>query len=189
MQSFKQYLTEAKGKGVTRDEAKSLLKRIKSALRPDMIMHSVEQNGPDWDLMIRDSRYFTSRPGEEDDDWPDFTGEKDLLRKLNPILKGIEWTYSPEEKDWITISIKAKKLPAKALAKDAKKKFSSLMGQLVDEKEAAEDPKSRQFYSQLYINLKAGYKKKFITKDDFFAQAERTSWYDYDAAEEIWSMA
>lgn len=189
MKSFKQYLTEATGRGVTDNEARDLLKKIKSRLRPDMIDNAIRKNGQDWDLMIRDGRYFTSRPGEEDDDWPDFTGEKDLLKQLKPILKGIEWTYSPEEKDWITISLKAKKPTAKAMAKDKKKKFTSLMIALADEKYDAQDSGWRQFYSQIYTNLKAGYKKKFITKVDFFAQAERTSWYDADAAEEVWSMA
>jgi len=122
---FKDFLTEAK-KGVTRDEAKDLFKRIKSSLRPEMSDPSISQNGPWWDLMIRDYEYFTPRPGEEDDDHPDFTGEKNLLKKLKPILKGIDWQFSPEEKSWISISLKAKKLTKKQMAIDKKKKASDV---------------------------------------------------------------
>jgi hypothetical protein len=195
MQSFKKLFAEGinyqkggKGKGVTKDEAKALLKRINSALRPEMSQPNVMQNGPDWDLMIRDSEYFTSRPGEEDDDWPDFTGEKEITKRLKSILKGIQWTFSPEEKDWITISLLAKKPTAKAAAKDKKKKLLYVADAVAGEKYDAESMKYRQFYKELYPLL-GKWKKKFITKEEFFTLGETSPWFDSDAAEEVWSMA
>jgi hypothetical protein len=188
MKSFKQYLTEAK-KGVTRDEAKSLSKRVKSALRPEDF-EPISKRGDEWfTFMIRDYKYFTPRPGEEDDDWPDFTGEKDLMRKLNPIFKGIEWKYSPEEKDWISINIKAKKLSAAAAKKDTKKKTAYVIDAVDGEKDDAEDRNYREFYTILLPLLKK-WKKKSITKDEFYAMGETIRpWFDVDAAEEAWSMA
>jgi hypothetical protein len=184
--SFKQ-LFEAK-KGVDRDTASELLKKIKMALRPEMIRPSVEQNGPWWDISIRDYQYFTPREGEEDDDWPDFTGEKALLRKLKPILKGIEFTYSPEEKDWITISLKAKKVTAKAAAKDKKKKTISVVNSVNNEKVFTDDSYDKRFYADLHPILKK-FKKKFITKDEYYALAEPVEYFDSRAAEEAWSKA
>jgi hypothetical protein len=187
--SFKQLFEAKAKKAVTREEAKALLKKIKTMLRPDMIQ-GVDKNGADWDLMIRDSRYFTSRPGEEDDDWPDFTGEKDLMRMLNPILKGIEWTYSPEEKDWITISLKAKKLTAKAAAKEKKKKVLMVIDAVANEKYDADDYDWRRFYTDLLPELKDfSKKKKFITKEQFYRVGQQLRSFEMDAAEEVWSMA
>lgn len=186
MTSFKE-LFEA-GKGVTREDAGALLKRIKAALRPEMIDHKVGQNGPWWDLMIRDYRYFTPREGEEDDDWPMFTGEKELLKRLKPVLKGIEFTISPEEKDWITISLKAKKITAKAAAKDKKKKTIYVVNSVNNEKVFTDDSYDKRFYTDLLPILQK-HKKKFITKDEFYALAEPVEYFDSNAAEEAWSKA
>lgn len=189
MQTFKQYLAEA-GKGITREEAKSLLKRITSSLRPEMSQPNVQSNGPWWDLMIRDYTYFTPRPGEEDDDWPEFTGEKLLLKKLKPIMKGLDWTFSPEEKDWITISVKAKKLTKSQQKRDAKKKTSDVVGALEGESVDAQDSFWRTFYTNLIPEMhKWQLRKKFITKEQFMDMAAKVKWHDSDAAEEVWSMA
>jgi hypothetical protein len=186
MTTFKQ-LFEAK-KGVTRDAASELLNLIKRQLRPEMIRPNIEQNGPWWDISIRDYQYFTPRDGEEDDDWPMFTGEKDLLRKLKPILKGIEFTISPEEKDWITISLKAKKITAKAAAKDKKKKTISVVNSVNNEKVFTNDSYDKRFYADLHPILKK-FKKKFITKDEYYALAEPVEYFDFNAAEQAWSKA
>jgi hypothetical protein len=186
MTTFKQ-LFEAK-KGVTREDASELLNLIKRQLRPDMIRPSVEQNGPWWDISIRDYQYFTPREGEEDDDWPDFTGQKDLLKRLKPVLKGIEFTVSPEEKDWITISLKAKKVTAKAAAKDKKKKTISVTNSVNNEAVFTDDKYDLSFYTDLRELLKK-FKKKFITKDEYYRLAEPLEYFESRPAEEAWSKA
>ena len=187
MQTFKEYLTEAKGKGVTRDEAISLAKSVKSALRPEMTQ-PVQSNGPWWEFMIRDYEYFTGRPGEEDDDWPEFTGEASFMRKMKPVMKGIEWEFSPEEKDWVSIRVRAKKLSKAAIKKENKKLTKSVMDAVEGEAEEAESKFYRTFYTNL-IPVLAKWKKKFITRDQFDDMTVKVRWNDPDAVESVWYMA
>jgi hypothetical protein len=178
---------EAVKKGVTREQATDLLNQIKRSMRPDMTQ-KITQNGDWWDLSIRDSAYFTPRPGEEDDDWPDFTGEKELRRKLNPILKGLDWTYSPEEKDWITILIKAKKLSKAAAKKDLKKKTVDVVNAVGRSRYLTDESWEKKFFEFFYVEL-SKHKKKFITKDQYFAISQQTKFSDDDAAAEAWDLA
>lgn len=61
------------------------------------------------DYRDQDDRYFKSRPGEEDDDWPDFTGgatvRKIVADVFKDISKDVKIEVSPGEKSWISIRI------------------------------------------------------------------------------------
>jgi hypothetical protein len=188
MTTFKEhYLTEAK-KAVDFDTARSLAKRVKSVIRPDMF-RPVAKKGDWFEFDIRDYRFFTPRPGEEDDDWPDFTGGKELERTLKPIMKGLDWEYSPGEKDYIYIRIKAKKLSKAAQKRDAKKKSDEVRVAVAFEMYDAEDSDWRNLYTAILPILKK-WKKKFITKDEFYKIGESVNpWADTDALDNVWAIA
>jgi hypothetical protein len=187
MQTFKEhYLTEAK-KAVSREQAEEYLNTIKRQINPEM-SDPVRQNGDWWDLMIRDHDFFTDRGGEEDDDHPNFTGDKRLNKILKSILKGVEFQYSPEEKGWITILLKAKKLTKKQLAADVKKKIQPVIDAARNEIYNADDRWDRDYYEQLVDVLKK-WKKKFIKKEQFFDLQKSVKHGDDENANNIWWKA
>jgi hypothetical protein len=193
MKSFKK-LFEAGKKSATKSEADALYKKVVRALRPEM-EHEVQKNGPDWGFSIRDDRYFTGRPGEEDDDWPDFTGEKEFMRKMKPIMRGYDWSYSPEEKDWISISVKAAKDPAKAAGKDKGKKTKDLAGAAKAEYDNigdvsisgdGQDAVKYRIFTKAFAKRLKSLKQAKISHDDYHAIAARQPFPDWNWAEEIW---
>lgn len=189
--TFKQYLAEAKA--VTRDQAKDYFKTIVRQLRPDMHDDFVREVGKDpdrwWDYSIRHYDLFTSRPGEEDDDHPNFTGDKQLNKALKSILKGVEFQFWPEEKSWITIRIKAKKLSAKDIKADAKKKIEPVINATRNAYFDAKDRHDRDFYDGMLNELKK-WKKKFITKEEYFDLTKKVSkWNNDELANEAWASA
>jgi hemerythrin len=187
MTTFKQYLTEAK-KAITREQAVEFFKDIKRAINPEMVQPHVYQNGDWWEVSIRDYEFFTPRPGEEDDDHPDFTGGKRLEKILKSILKGVEFEFSPEEKSWISISMKAKPLNKKQLNADAKKLTQSVLEAVRNERFRSNDRRDREFFEELQELLKK-WKKKFIKKEDYMTLQNKTKWGDEELALEAWFKA
>jgi hypothetical protein len=63
----------------------------------------------------RNWEYFTDRPGEEDDDWADFTSQSSVLKMVKDefLNAGLEdkiykITAYPQEKKWFTVQIELK---------------------------------------------------------------------------------
>ena len=186
MQTFKSFLAEADS-NIDFAAAKQLTKKIKRKLDAEMTQEPYK-NGDSWDLSVRAYQYFTPREGEEDDDWPDFTGGKEVEKKVKSVLpSGIEIQISPEEKDWITISVRST-APPKAAAKDKGKKIKDLIGAAENEGAAAPSGKYRIFSVNLAKTLAKHLKRdKRMTEDKFMSVAATTPFYDYDAAAELWS--
>lgn len=191
MQTFKQFLSEAdstKGKAVDRDTAEDLFNQIERALRPDDKDNSIRRyDGRDsswWSKSYRIYDLFTDRRDEEDDDHPNFTGGKQLEKALKPILKGIGWTVSVSEKAWLEIEIKAKKLTAKQIKSDGKKKIESIRDAVRNESFKARDRWDKEFFDE-FIKALGNWKKKSITKDEYFKLARR----DEELAMEAWAKA
>ncbi|AMM45066.1 hypothetical protein SP15_259 [Bacillus phage SP-15] len=59
---------------------------------------------------------FRSRPGEEDDDWPEFMGYDQVNNQFQKVFKDlldvIEYSIEGEEKGWLSIAVRVKKGPA-----------------------------------------------------------------------------
>lgn len=190
---FKRYLTEArdttKGKGVTFDEIKNIQKQLTRALRPDMTDQlSKTKIGSDdaWELGYRVYDLFTPRPREEDDDYPDFTGDKKLDKILKPILKGIGYRVTPEEKYWLSIDIKAKKLNKKELRADAKKQTELVRRKLKFAEVDVYDKFLKEKFNDTIVALKK-HKNKFIKKEQFIELAKKANFrWDNDEIENFW---
>lgn len=182
MKSFKQYLTEAKKK-VTREQAQEFLNQIKRAIHPDM-MQNLGSYGDAFEISFRAYDFFTERPGEEDDDHPDFTGDKRLNKILKPILKGVDFSFWPEEKSWITISLKAKPLTKKQITADKKKKIEAVRDAVRQAYFKTSDRWEMKFYDE-FKEILVKWKKKFITKEDFLKLGND----DEEAALEAWYLA
>ena len=188
--TFKQYLTEGK-KAVDRDTAEGLFKQIYRATNPDGDQRMSERNGKDsrwFEYDIRAYDFFTDRGGEEDDDHPIFTGDKKLNKILKSILKGIEFEFWSNEKSWITIRIKGKKLTAKQLKADKKKKIESVRSAVREASWDSTDNWERKFWDAFKEDLDK-YKKKFITKEEYFDLARNAKWGDDEVAEVAWAKA
>ena len=178
-----------KGKGVTRDEANVLYKRLKSAIRPDMTQQLSKYGKPEtgewWDLHFRAYDFFTSRPGEEDDDWPNFTGGKQLDKILRQHVIGIGYQVDVSEKSWFSIDDKAKKMTKKDQRLDARKEKETVWREL-HYAEMRADRYDKEKYNETAAVLKK-MKTKFIKKDKFFELATKTNWrWDKDDLENFW---
>lgn len=63
---------------------------------------------------FRNSDFFESRPGEEDDDWPVFTGKSEVINKSTShfskeVLDAYTVTAYDQEKEWFTVQLRKKK--------------------------------------------------------------------------------
>ena len=183
MQTFKQYLTEGKKKA-TREQAQDLYKDVLRAVNPDM-HDNLRQSGEWWDMSIRAYDFFTERPGEEDDDHPNFTGDKKLNKILKSVLKGYEFQFWPEEKSWITIHVKAKPLNKKQQKADLKKLTQTVLESVRNERFKSNDRWVREYYEELQELLKK-WKKKFIKKEDYLTLQKKAKWGDEELALEAW---
>lgn len=69
----------------------------------------VRKNGESFEISFRDDKYFTSRPGEEEDDWLEFTGYDTVLSivedKFKHLLDQVEISIQSNEKSWYTIQV------------------------------------------------------------------------------------
>ena len=187
------YLIEArdttKGKGVTWEEIKVIFDKLKRQLRPDMtqkITRAQLRSEDAWDLDFRVYDLFTARSGEEDDDWPNFTGGKQLDKILKPILKGIGYEVHVSEKSWFSILVKTKKLTKKDQRMDARKEKENLWRELRYAEIGTSDRFEKERYNETSAALKK-IKKKFIKKDEFFELAKKANWrWDTDDLENFW---
>ena len=191
---LKNYLiTEArdmtKGKGVTWEEIKDIEKQLSRSLRPDMTQKitRAKMRGEDaWDLDFRVYDLFTPRSGEEDDDWPDFTGRKQLDKILKQHLKGIGYEVHPSEKYWFSVLIKSKKLTKKDQRSDARKEKDKVWRELRYAEINASDRFKKEQYNETGAALKK-LRKKFIKKTEFFELAKKANWrWDADDLENFW---
>jgi hypothetical protein len=190
---FKKYLTEArdttKGKGVTREDAKVIYKQLQRALRPDMsqqLSKSKFRENEWWDMDFRVYDLFTERPGEEDDDWPNFTGAKQLEKAIKPILKGIGYMVSPSEKSWLSILVKAKKMTKKELKVDARKPKEAVWRKLRFAEVDTYDKYRKEQYNKTSAALKK-HRNKFIKKEQFFELAKKADFgWDDTELENFW---
>jgi hypothetical protein len=186
MKTFKQvYLAEKKA--ATREQASEFRNQIQRAIQPDMI-DKLSQYGDWYDISIRAYDFFTERPGEEDDDHPNFTGDKRLNKILKSIFKGFEFEFWPEEKSWITIRVKAKPLSKKQQKADLKKKIDPVRNSVRNEAWKADSIWERAFWND-FKEILAKYKKKFITKEEYFKLARSAKHGDDEIAEEAWLLA
>jgi len=189
---FQQYLTEArdttKGKGVTWDEIKNIQTQLKRMIRPDMTQQISTWKGKDgewWDLSFRAYDFYTSRPGEEDDDWPEFTGYKKLLKMITPVLKGIGYSIQDSEKSWFSINVKVKKPTKKDQRADSRKEKEKVWWALRDGERRA-DRYEKEKYNETADALKK-LKTKFIKKDKFYELAKKINWrWDQDDLDNFW---
>lgn len=190
MQSFKRYLTEKSAVideitlGTAKSFTNSLYKRLGGYMKQEP-----EQNGDWWDLMIRADQYFTSRPGEEDDDWPDYTGHKEVEKIVKRLIPDtFQYEITPEEKSWITISIKPRKQPTRAASKIKSKKYSDLMKAAIKEADALPPGSARVFTLNLIKELRKVVKPK-LTKIEFSEIAMKIPFASINSVEILWNLA
>jgi hypothetical protein len=191
---LKRYLTEArdttKGKGVTWEEINDIYAKLKRLIRPDMTDQITLNKWKDeewWDLQFRAYDFYTPRPGEEDDDWPDFTGYKKLIKMISPVLKGIGFSVEDSEKSWFSINVKKKKPTKKELKADAKKQLLPVIQTLNRFTADTWDKYTKEMYQDTIHLLKKKVKTKTIKKEKFFEVAKAANWrWDDDDLENFW---
>ncbi len=102
---------------VKKKEIKDLAKKELSRLSfpGDWMTNELEEDGDSLRRSFRNSDYYTSRDGEEDDDWPDFTGQSEALAKATRHFSqevldfyNIE-VYDEGEKSWFAVELTPKK--------------------------------------------------------------------------------
>lgn len=96
-----------------KEQAKKELARLSSP--GDWMSGEVEEDGGELRRSFRNSDFYTSRPGEEDDDWPDFTGEQEALAKATRHFSKevldffVINVYDEGEKSWFVVELTPKK--------------------------------------------------------------------------------
>lgn len=119
MKTFKEIINESKKFILTpdTDDIEIVLRNLKRTLkaeRSDQLEKVERGNKIVYTASVRAYQYFTSRDGEEDDDWPNFTGNKDVKKKIENALKLnkdiiSDIDISGEEKGWISIIVEVDK--------------------------------------------------------------------------------
>lgn len=96
-----------------KEQAKKELSRLK--FPGDWMSNDLEDEGRELRRSFRNSDFYTSRPGEEDDDWPEFTGEAEVLRLARrhfsqEVLEVYDLSvYDEGEKSWFAVVLTEKK--------------------------------------------------------------------------------
>lgn len=96
-----------------KEQAKKELERLK--FPGDWMVQDIEDDGGEIRKSFRNPDFYTSRPGEEDDDWPEFTGEKEVISRCErhfskEVLEAFELeVYDEGEKSWFAVVLREKK--------------------------------------------------------------------------------
>lgn len=94
-----------------KDQAKKELSRL--SFPRDWMSNDLEEDGKTLRRSFRNSEYYTSRDGEEDDDYPEFTGESEVLAHAKrhfsaEVLAVYSIHVYDEEKSWFTVELDEK---------------------------------------------------------------------------------
>lgn len=96
-----------------REKAKEELSKIRFPNEWNSDSVREESNGS-LERSFRDDSFYTSRRDEEDDDFPNFTGEKDVLKFLklklsDDVLNAFDIELYDQEKCWFSVVLVPKK--------------------------------------------------------------------------------
>jgi len=100
----------------------SLEQEAKTALSTLRFPHQdssdqVEKNGDGFSRGFRVHEFFTSKPSEEDDDWPQFTGRAKVKQIIDNhfahlIKQGVKVDFNEDEKSWFSVYVMLPKTAA-----------------------------------------------------------------------------
>jgi hypothetical protein len=96
-----------------KEQAKKELSTLK--FPGDWMSNELEEDGPELSRSFRNSEFYTDRPGEEDDDWAEFTGEAEVLSRCRrhfsaEVLATYDLSvYDEGEKCWFAVVLREKK--------------------------------------------------------------------------------
>jgi hypothetical protein len=96
-----------------REQAKKELSRLK--FPGDWDSQALEEDGRELRRSFRNSNFYTARPGEEDDDWAEFTGQREVMDLCQrhfseAVLQAFDLSvYDEGEKSWFVVVLREKK--------------------------------------------------------------------------------